>query len=86
VDTRGGPPIYAQLNRALRAAVAGGRLPLGDQLPNVRPRTQRKYLLAHRGGVMFTIENPDRQAMWIRFMLAILGAVLTSVGWWRWAS
>jgi len=35
---------------------------------------------------MFTLENPDREAMWIRFMLAVLGAVLASVGWWRRAS
>ena len=29
-------PIYAQLDRALRAAIATGRLGVGDQLPTVR--------------------------------------------------
>ena len=29
-------PIYAQLDRALRAAIATGRLTTGDQLPTVR--------------------------------------------------
>jgi GntR family transcriptional regulator len=36
IDTRDRTPIYAQLNRALRAAIAAGRLRLGDQLPTVR--------------------------------------------------
>ena len=36
IDTRDRTPIYAQLERALRAAVATGRLQPGDQLPTVR--------------------------------------------------
>jgi GntR family transcriptional regulator len=36
IDARDRTPIYAQLNRALRAAIAAGRLRLGDQLPTVR--------------------------------------------------
>ena len=36
IDTRDRTPIYAQLERALRAAVATGRLQAGDQLPTVR--------------------------------------------------
>ena len=36
IDTRDLTPIYAQLNRALRAAIAAGRLRSGDQLPTVR--------------------------------------------------
>ena len=36
IDPRDRTPIYAQLNRALRAAIAAGRLRLGDQLPTVR--------------------------------------------------
>ena len=36
VDPRDPTPIYAQLERALRAAVATGRLKPGDQLPTVR--------------------------------------------------
>jgi len=36
IDTRDRTPIYAQLERALRAAVATGRLLAGDQLPTVR--------------------------------------------------
>ena len=36
VDARDRTPIYAQLDRALRAAIATGRLMAGDQLPTVR--------------------------------------------------
>ena len=36
VDQRDRTPIYAQLDRALRAAIATGRLASGDQLPTVR--------------------------------------------------
>jgi len=36
IDPRDATPIYAQLERGLRAAIAAGRLRLGDQLPTVR--------------------------------------------------
>ena len=36
IDTRDRTPIYAQLERALRAAIATGRLRAVDQLPTVR--------------------------------------------------
>jgi GntR family transcriptional regulator len=36
IDPRDPTPIYAQLDRALRAAIATGRLHSGDQLPTVR--------------------------------------------------
>ena len=36
LDTRDATPIYAQLERGLRAAMASGRLRPGDQLPTVR--------------------------------------------------
>ena len=36
VDPRDPTPIYAQLERGLRAAVATGRVRPGDQLPTVR--------------------------------------------------
>ena len=36
IDARDKTPIYAQLERALRAAIASGRLQVGDQLPTVR--------------------------------------------------
>jgi GntR family transcriptional regulator len=36
IDPRDRTPIYAQLERALRAAIATGRLQPGDQLPTVR--------------------------------------------------
>ena len=36
IDTRDRTPIYAQLERGLRAAIATGRLQSGDQLPTVR--------------------------------------------------
>jgi GntR family transcriptional regulator len=36
IDARDPTPIYAQLERALRASIASGRLRPGDQLPTVR--------------------------------------------------
>ena len=36
IDARDRTPIYAQLERGLRAAIATGRLQPGDQLPTVR--------------------------------------------------
>jgi GntR family transcriptional regulator len=36
IDTRDKTPIYTQLERGLRAAIATGRLRLGEQLPTVR--------------------------------------------------
>jgi GntR family transcriptional regulator len=36
IDPRDATPIYAQLERGLRAAMATGRLGVGDQLPTVR--------------------------------------------------
>jgi GntR family transcriptional regulator len=36
IDSRDPTPIYAQLERGLRAAIATGRLGPGDQLPTVR--------------------------------------------------
>jgi GntR family transcriptional regulator len=36
IDAQDATPIYAQLERALRASIATGRLQPGDQLPTVR--------------------------------------------------
>jgi GntR family transcriptional regulator len=36
LDPRDATPIWAQLERGLRAAIASGRLRVGDQLPTVR--------------------------------------------------
>jgi GntR family transcriptional regulator len=36
IDPRDSTPIYAQIERALRAGIAAGRLRPGDQLPTVR--------------------------------------------------
>src|SRR5438067_10663776 len=36
IDVDDSTPIYAQLDRGLRAAIATGRLQPGDQLPTVR--------------------------------------------------
>jgi GntR family transcriptional regulator len=36
IDVKDRTPIYAQLDRALRAAIVTGRLRPGDQLPTVR--------------------------------------------------
>jgi GntR family transcriptional regulator len=64
LDTRDPTPIYAQLERALRAAIATGRLQPGDQLPTVRQLAvdlrvnantiARVYAELERGGVLET--------------------------------
>ncbi|MFL6229638.1 MAG: GntR family transcriptional regulator [Pyrinomonadaceae bacterium] len=36
IDARDPTPLYAQLERAIRFAIATGRLSVGDQLPTVR--------------------------------------------------
>jgi GntR family transcriptional regulator len=64
IDSRDRTPIYAQLERALRAAVATGRLQPGDQLPTVRQlavdlsvnanTVARVYAELERGGVIET--------------------------------
>ena len=64
VDTQDPTPIYAQLDRGLRAAIAAGRLRLGDQLPTVRQlavelrinanTVARVYLDLERAGILET--------------------------------
>ena len=64
LDPRDPTPIYAQLDRALRAAIASGRLSIGDQLPTVRELAvdlrvnantiARVYLDLERAGVIET--------------------------------
>ncbi len=36
IDSHDSTPIYAQIERALRAAIASGRIAVGEQLPTVR--------------------------------------------------
>lgn len=64
VDARDATPIYAQLERGLRAAIAAGRLQAGDQLPTVRQlavdlrvnanTVARVYAELERAGVLET--------------------------------
>ena len=64
IDARVRTPIYAQLERALRAAIATGRLVPGDQLPTVRQlavdlrvnanTVARVYAELERAGVLET--------------------------------
>jgi GntR family transcriptional regulator len=64
IDARDPTPIYAQLERALRAAVATGKLAAGDQLPTVRQLSvelqvnantvARVYHALERAGVLET--------------------------------
>ena len=64
VDPRDRTPIYAQLDRALRAAIATGRLVTGDQLPTVRQlavqlsinanTVARVYVELERAGILET--------------------------------
>ncbi len=64
IDPRDATPIYAQLQRGLRAAIATGRLKPGDQLPTVRQlavelqinanTVARVYVELERAGVLET--------------------------------
>lgn len=64
IDPRDRTPIYAQLERGLRAAIATGRLAPGDQLPTVRQlavtlrvnanTVARVYSELERAGVIVT--------------------------------
>src|SRR5918992_77027 len=64
IDPRDPTPIYAQLERALRAAIATSRLRPGDQLPTVRQlavdlginanTVARVYAELERAGVLET--------------------------------
>jgi GntR family transcriptional regulator len=64
IDPRDKTPIYAQLERGFRAAIATGRLSPGDQLPTVRQlavelrinanTVARVYAELERGGVIET--------------------------------
>jgi GntR family transcriptional regulator len=64
IDPRDKTPIYAQLERGLRAGIAAGRLKPGDQLPTVRQlavelkinanTVARVYADLERGGVIGT--------------------------------
>src|SRR3954470_17608085 len=64
VDSRDATPIYAQLERGFRAAIAAGRLRPGEQLPTVRQlavdlqvnanTVARVYAELERGGVIET--------------------------------
>lgn len=64
IDTRDPTPIYAQIERGLRAAIATGRLAEGDQLPTVRQlavelsvnanTVARVYVELERAGVIET--------------------------------
>jgi GntR family transcriptional regulator len=64
IDPRDPTPIYAQLERGVRAAIATGRLRPGDQLPTVRQlavdlqinanTVARVYATLERAGVIET--------------------------------
>ena len=64
IDVHDRTPIYAQLDRGLRAAIAAGRLQPGDQLPTVRQlavdlqvnanTVARVYAELERAGVLET--------------------------------
>lgn len=64
IDPRDATPIYAQIERGFRAAIASGRLRAGDQLPTVRQlavelrvnanTVARVYAELERAGVLET--------------------------------
>src|SRR5579871_6720484 len=64
IDSRDSRPIYAQIEHGLRAAIASGRLKIGDRLPTVRElavdlrinanTVARVYVDLERAGVLET--------------------------------
>jgi GntR family transcriptional regulator len=64
IDHRDPTPIYAQLDRAIRVAIAHGKLKAGDQLPTVRQlavdlrvnanTVAKVYLALERDGIVLT--------------------------------
>ena len=64
VDATDKTPVYAQLERAIRSAIAAGRLTVGDQLPTVRQlavdlrvnanTVAKVYAFLERAGVLET--------------------------------
>ena len=64
VDQTDKTPVYAQLERAIRSAIATGRLSVGDQLPTVRQlavdlrinanTVAKVYAFLERAGVLET--------------------------------
>ena len=64
IDHRDATPIYAQLDRAIRVAIAHGKLKAGDQLPTVRQLAvdlrvnantiAKVYLALERDGIVQT--------------------------------
>ena len=70
VDPHDSTPIYAQLERGVRAAIATGRLKPGDQLPTVRQMAvdlqvnantvARVYVELERSGVIETKRGVGR--------------------------
>jgi GntR family transcriptional regulator len=51
IDPQDATPIYAQLERALRAAIATGRIQPGEQLPTVRQLAVELRVIETRRGV-----------------------------------
>lgn len=64
VDQTDKTPVYAQLERTIRSAIAAGRLTVGDQLPTVRQlavdlrvnanTVAKVYAFLERGGLLET--------------------------------
>ena len=64
IDGSDRTPVYAQLERGIRSAIASGRLPVGDQLPTVRQlavdlginanTVAKVYTFLERAGVLET--------------------------------
>ena len=54
VDPHDATPIYAQLERGLRAAIATGRLRAGDQLPTVRELAVELHVNANTVARVYT--------------------------------
>jgi GntR family transcriptional regulator len=59
IDSGDRTPVYAQLERAIRSAIASGRLAIGDQLPTVRQLAVELRINANTVAKVYTFLERD---------------------------
>ncbi|PYS84192.1 MAG: hypothetical protein DMF70_05700 [Acidobacteria bacterium] len=64
IDSNHPTPLYAQLERSIRFAIATGKLGIGEQLPTVRQLAVDLRMLETRRGVgTFVIAQPEEASL-----------------------
>src|SRR5947199_13550 len=76
LDSTDSSPIYVQIERGIRAAVAIGRLPKGAQLPTVRELAVALLLAGVAAGWMLAVQQ--RNPIWLLAGVALGGVFALS--------